>query len=366
MNRILSIGTAVPPYGIDQLSILDFMKAAYKNDQVARKLGFLFRQSGISKRHSVVPDFCRAQQERTLFKEDQVHPNIETRMEIFKKQAPLLCLEAVNAAFSKLNISAKEFGITHLITVSCTGITSPGIDSELSERLQLPNDISRFPVNFVGCNAAFPALKTADMIIQSEKNAKVLVVCVELCTLHFQPKDNSDNLLSNTLFGDGAAAAIVTSESYAAQNRIGGLGMRGFYSLLLGKGKSLMGWNVTPLSFEMNLHASVSDFIGEEIEKIIVKAENKLDFKVADIDRWAVHPGGKRILDRIGKQLGLGNGELQYSYKILESYGNMSSPTILFVLNEAWKARLRPNEQILSLGFGPGLSVETALFAYAA
>ena len=305
MNRIIAIGTAVPPYGIDQLSILEFMKAAYKNDQAARKLGFLFRQSGISKRHSVVPDFCKEQQQRTLFKDDQTHPNIEKRMEIFKKQAPLLCLEAVNDAFSKLNISAKEFGITHLITVSCTGIASPGIDSELSERLELPNDISRIPLNFVGCNAAFPALRNADMIIQSEKNAKVLVVCVELCTLHFQPKDTSDNLLSNTLFGDGAAAAIVTSESYAAQNRHGGLSMRGFYSLLLRKGKGLMGWNVTPLNFEMNLHVSVSDFIGEEIEQVIVKAENKLDFKAASIDRWAVHPGGKKILDRIGKQLRL-------------------------------------------------------------
>jgi predicted naringenin-chalcone synthase len=366
MNRIIAIGTAVPLYGIDQLSILDFMKAAYKNDQAARKLNFLFRQSGISKRYSVLPDFCKANQERTLFKDDQIHPNIEKRMEIFKKQAPLLCLAAVSDAFSKLKISAKEFGITHLITVSCTGIASPGIDSELSERLELPNDISRFSVNFVGCNAAFPALRTVDMIIQSEKNAKVLVVCVELCTLHFQPKDTSDNLLSNTLFGDGAAAAIVTAESYAAQNRHGGLNMRGSYSLLLGKGKHLMGWNVTPLNFEMNLHVSVSDFIGEEIDKIIVKAENRLDFKVAGIDGWAVHPGGKKILDRIGKQLGLDNGELQYSYKILESYGNMSSPTILFVLNEAWKARRRPNEQIFSLGFGPGLSVETALFAYAA
>jgi predicted naringenin-chalcone synthase len=365
MNRIIAIGTAVPPYGIDQLSILDFMKDAYKNDRVARKLGFLFRQSGISKRHSVVPDFCKAHRQRALFGDGQIQPDIEKRMDIFKKEAPLLCLDAIKDAFSKLNVSEKELGITHLITVSCTGIASPGIDSELSERLQLRNDISRFPLNFVGCNAAFPALKAADMIIQSEKNAKVLVVCVELCTLHFQPKANTDNLLSNTLFGDGAAAAIVTSESYAAQNRHGGLGMRGFYSLLLGKGKCLMGWNVTPLNFEMNLHVSVSDFIGEEIEKIIVKAEKKLDFKVTDIRTWAVHPGGKKILDRIGKQLGLGNGELQYSFKILESYGNMSSPTILFVLNEALKAGLRPNEQVFSLGFGPGLSVETAVFTYA-
>jgi predicted naringenin-chalcone synthase len=221
-------------------------------------------------------------------------------------------------------------------------------------------------VNFVGCNAAFQALKIADMIIHSEKDAKVLVVCVELCTLHFQPKESSDNLLSNTLFGDGAAAAVVTSESYAAQSRHDGLTMMGFYSLLLGKGKYLMGWNVTPLAFEMTLDAGVSDFIGEEIEDILVKAGNKLGFRAENIDRWAVHPGGKKILERIERRLGLDDGELRCSYEILGRYGNMSSPTILFVMNEVMKGGLRQDEKVFALGFGPGLSVETALFAHAA
>jgi predicted naringenin-chalcone synthase len=127
-----------------------------------------------------------------------------------------------------------------------------------------------------------------------------------------------------------------------------------------------MGWDVTPLAFEMTLDAGVSDFIGAEIEDILVKAGTKLGFRTEDIDRWAVHPGGKKILERIERRLGLNDGELRCSHEILERYGNMSSPTILFVLNEVMKGGLRQEEKVFALGFGPGLSVETALFAHAA
>lgn len=217
----------------------------------------------------------------------------------------------------------------------------------------------------MGCNAAFHALKLSDMITKTDENAKVLIVCVELCTLHFKPKNNHDNLLSNTIFGDGAAALIVTSEAYAKLHQQSGLDINGFYAIILDKGKELMGWNINPVNFEMILDSRVPEFIGEEIEDIVLKAGNKLQIKPETIDNWAIHPGGKKILDTIKRQLKMNDADLFHSYKVLNDYGNMSSPTILFVLNEILKAKPKTDETIFSIGFGPGISIETALFTYA-
>ena len=276
-----------------------------------------------------------------------------------------MATEAIQDSLNKLNTNITEFGITHLITVTCTGIYAPGMDSVLIKQLNLPEDIFHTSVNFMGCNAAFHALKLADMIAKTDENARVLIVCVELCTLHFQPKNNHDNLLSNTIFGDGAAAVVVVSDTKAEQHRQSGITMNGFFSLLLSKGNDLMGWNITPLNFEMILDAKVPDFIGDEVNDIVMKAGKKFNITPDQIDNWAIHPGGKKILDTIKKRIQLNDTDLQSSYKVLAEYGNMSSPTILFVLNEIMQAGLRQNENIFSIGFGPGLSIETALFTYA-
>ncbi|HLC82446.1 MAG TPA: 3-oxoacyl-[acyl-carrier-protein] synthase III C-terminal domain-containing protein, partial [Bacteroidia bacterium] len=189
--------------------------------------------------------------------------------------------------------------------------------------------------------------------------AKVLIVCVELCTLHFQPKNNHDNLLSNTIFGDGAAAVIVTSDDSDKK----GVFMKGFYSLLLNKGKDLMGWNITPTNFEMVLDAQIPQVIGDEINDILLKGCEKLKIEKDSITKWAIHPGGKKIVDVIKNKLQLTESDTQASYKVLNEFGNMSSPTILFVLNELFK-ETKSGETIFSIGFGPGLSIETAFFAY--
>ena len=365
MSKIISIGTAVPKYGTRQSNLLNFMQAAYKDEAASRMLKILFNHSGINTRYSVIPDFDKNLTEQVLFSENQCVPTVLDRSEIFKERAISLAMEAIQDSFRKRNITVAEFGITHLITVTCTGIYAPGIDAALIEQLDLPNDIFHTSINFLGCNAAFPALKLGDMIAKTDENAKVLIVCVELCTLHFQPKNNHDNLLSNTIFGDGAAAVIVTADNNAIPDYQGGMSINGFYSLLLNKGKDLMGWNITPVNFEMVLNAKVPEFIGEEVDDIVLKAGRKFNITSEKIDKWAIHPGGKKILDIIKKQLQLNDTDLQYSYKVLEEYGNMSSPTILFVLNEIMQAEHKPNETIFSIGFGPGLSIETALFTHA-
>jgi predicted naringenin-chalcone synthase len=363
MSKIISIGTAVPKYSSDQSTILDFMHAAYNNETASRKLNILFHHSGIKTRYSVVSDFDTKKSENHLFIRNQPIPDVEQRLKIFKKQAILLALEAIQNTLKKLNTTIAELKPTHLIAVTCTGLYAPGIDLEIIEQLELPNDIFHASINFMGCNAAFPALKIADTFAQSDENAKVLIVCVELCTLHFQPKDDNDNLLSNTIFGDGAAAVIVVPDANTEFNK-GGMTINGFYSQVLSKGKDLMGWNITPVNFEMILDARVPEFIGNEIGNLILKAGEKLHIKPATIDKWAIHPGGKKILDTIKQQLHLTDIDLQYSYKVLAEYGNMSSPTILFVLNEIMQSEHNLDERVFSIGFGPGLSIETAAFTY--
>jgi predicted naringenin-chalcone synthase len=362
MSKIISIGTAVPPYRTSQHTILEFMHAAYGDDTASRKLNVLFNHSGIDSRYSVIPDFDKSRGTHVFFNGVPSNADVTNRIDVFKERAVPLAMDAIYTAFEKIDSSASAFGITHLITVSCTGISAPGIDAELIEKLGLPNDIYRTAVNFLGCNAAFHALKIADMIVKTDVNAKVLIVCVELCTLHFQPKNNHDNLLSNTIFGDGAAAVIITADS---ANDSAGLMIKGFYSLLLNEGKELMGWDVTPVNFEMILDAKIPDFIGEEIKSIVQKAEKKLNIQAKAIDHWAIHPGGKKIVDTIKKQLSLSAEDIYASKKILNDYGNMSSPTILFVLNELMENNYHKNKTIFSIGFGPGLSIETALFSYA-
>ena len=361
MSTIISIGTAVPHYSAKQGTILDFMKTAYNDDTASRKLNILFHNSGIKTRYSVVPDFGNNQSENSFFNVNQRVPDVTQRLTVFKENAASLAIAAMKDAFQKLNTSIADFKITHLITVTCTGIYAPGIGAALIEQLNLPEDIFHTAINFMGCNAAFPALNLADMITQTNENAKVLIVCVELCTLHFQAIDNNDNLLANTIFGDGSAAVVVVSDRAAKKNHQAGLSINGFYSLLLYKGKNLMGWNITPVNFEMVLDTGIPEFIGNEVNESVLKASKKLKIDPSAIDIWAIHPGGKKILDSIKKQTQLSDSDMQYSYKVLSEYGNMSSPTILFVLNEIMQAEHADGETIFSIGFGPGLSIETAL-----
>jgi len=364
MSTIISIGTAVPKYSAKQSAILEFMKTAYNDDTASRKLNILFHNSGIQTRYSVLPDFGNKQSQNNFFNVNQQVPNVTQRLTVFKENAASLAIAAIKVAFQKLNTNIADAEITHLITVSCTGIYAPGLGSELIEQLDLPNDIFHTAINFMGCNAAYPALNLADMITKTDDNAKVLIVCVELCTLHFQAVDNNDNLLANTIFGDGAAAVVVISDKAAKKNHQSGLSISGFYSLLLNKGKSLMGWNITPVNFEMVLDSGIPEFIGNEVNEIVRKASEKLKINPSAIDKWAIHPGGKKILDSIKKQMQLSDSNMQYSYKVLSDYGNMSSPTILFVLNEIMQAEHAAGETLFSIGFGPGLSIETALLSY--
>jgi predicted naringenin-chalcone synthase len=294
-----------------------------------------------------------------FFRHQETQPDVENRMGLYKDNALGLALESINNTLEPSETAIDE--ITHLITVTCTGLHAPGLSAEVIRELGLREDISHTAVNFMGCNAAFYALKIADLIINNDAAARVLIIAVELCTLHFQPKGNTDNLLSNTLFSDGAASVLVMSD----KTPFPGLNIDGFYSLLLHDGWDLMGWDVNPLSFEMILNSQVPVFIGKEVNRIFDRAAAHYSITQDDISHWAIHPGGKKILDEISKNLGLDKEFLKNSYGVLRDYGNMSSPTILFVLKRFLESPGAKGERVFSVGFGPGLSIETSLLSYA-
>lgn len=361
MSRLISIGTASPEYPINQDIILEFMKEAYNEKTAVRKLNILFQSSGIHKRYSVLSDFDLSSP-RQFF--DKI-PDVQERMSVFRSKALDLSLHAVDETFFNIQESIASWGITHLITVSCTGIYAPGLDSEIIEKLQIKRNIFHTALNFLGCNAIFPALKIADSIASSDVNARVLIVSVELCTLHFHARNLDDCLISNTIFGDGAAACLVVSDQIAAEHQYPGLHLRGSYSSLLETGKDLMGWNITPINFEMILNSQLPAFINDHIRQFLSDAEQSMGFKMNQINHYAIHPGGKRILDLIGGTIGLDKGLLQHSYTVLSEYGNMSSATILFVLRRIMDQRLNQNEHVFSMGFGPGISIDSIWFTYA-
>ena len=357
MSKIISIGTAVPKHRHRQEDILPFMQRIYALDsQANRKLKFLYQQSGIECRYSVIPDYTRPITEWEFYPPTEnlePFPSLERRLNLFRKHAAPLSVAAIRRCLeNKLNVAE----VTHLITVSCTGVSAPGLDLELVEALGMPSTTFRTSVNFMGCYAAVHALKLADVLIGADAGAKVLVVCTELCTLHFQQKATVDNMLSSLLFADGAAAVLLTSDNHQAT----GLHLRSFYSEIVPRGKSEMTWDLSSTGFQMTLSHYVTDLIEADFAGLVRNALGKTDIRQEEISDWCIHPGGKKILDTIKKSLALPAAGLDDSYATLKQFGNMSSPTILYVL-QRMMARLdydRSN-RIFGAAFGPGLTMET-------
>ncbi len=364
MSKIISIGTAVPAYKHEQQRILQFMQRMYALDaSEARKLRFLYHQSSINTRYSAIADYSLDINDWKFYPKTEAtepFPSLEQRMIWYQKNAAPL---SVNAILDCVNNILHPVEITHLITVSCTGMSAPGLDLQVVELLDLPKNIYRSSVNFMGCYAAIHALKMADAICKTETNAKVMIVCTELCTLHFQKEVTKDNIASSLLFGDGAAAVLVTPDGYNHK----GLYLKSFYSEIIAKGKSDMSWELSSSGFLMTLSGYVPDLIKEDFTPLMYRAITKANSSKDSIAYWCIHPGGKRILDAIYKSLAFKNGELAESYEVLKEYGNMSSPTILFVLKKIMQslytstAALDSNTatDIFGAAFGPGLTMET-------
>lgn len=353
---IQSIGTALPDFITSQDKIADFMVRNFNlNDEEERKLRVLYRASGINQRYSVLEDFSKNLNGQSFFKED-AFPTSKPRMELFQRHALGLSKTAANHALKDAKTTQSE--ITHLITVSCTGMYAPGLDIELIEKLDLNTDIQRTSINFMGCYAAFNAIKSASNIVAGNPKAQVLVVCVELCSIHLQPKKDDENLLANAIFGDGAAALIINGMKGSKS-----LELNNFYSDLALTGKGEMGWFIGDNGFEMRLSSKVPDVIKEGISVLTEKLLNKVGLHTSDIDFFAIHPGGKRILEVIEEKLAISKEQDAPARHVLKSYGNMSSPTILFVIKYIFDRLTAEDDQkhLLSFAFGPGLTLESAV-----
>jgi predicted naringenin-chalcone synthase len=357
LSKIISIGTAVPAHQHRQEKILPFMQRIYALENHAnRQLKFLYHQSGIETRYSVIPDYTSSVRDWKFYPPTEnlePFPSLELRMKWFRQFAAPLSVDAVYRCLEG-RLAAAE--ITHLITVSCTGMSAPGLDLELVEALGIPATVFRTSVNFMGCYAAVHALKLADVLAGSCEGARVLIVCTELCTLHFQQEPTIDNMLSSLLFADGSAAALVVPDSHPDK----GLRLRGFYSEIVPEGKKEMTWDLSSTGFRMTLTSYVADLIRADFAGLVGKALEKNRLRRDEVSHWCVHPGGKKILDAIYKSLSFTNGHLDDSYAVLKEFGNMSSPTILFVLQRMMTTLdySRPN-CIFGAAFGPGLTMET-------
>lgn len=376
MNTYISaIGTAVPDHQIAQGAIARFMARTLQlSGAKQQRLLALYRASGIDYRYSVLEDYGRT--EGFSFFPDtpgmEPFPDIQQRMQVYQREAIRLSANAAVHCLDQLP-TLRRSDITHLVYVSCTGMYAPGVDIDLVNRLGLNTSVQRTAINFMGCYAAFNALKVAYSITQAQPSAKVLVVCTELCSIHFQKTNDEDTLLANALFADGAAAALVSQDPTLSSVR---LSLEQFYCDLAPDGQQDMAWNIGNFGFEMRLSAYVPKIIKKDIKQLTQRLLQRLAYAegegealaLADtIDYYAIHPGGKRILQVIEEVLELQKHDNRYAYEVLRHYGNMSSPTILFVL-QALMHDLTVGDhdkQVLGLAFGPGLTLESMLLRVA-
>ena len=361
MSKIISIGTAVPAFKHRQQDIMQFMQTVYAlTESDKRKIRFLYHQSNIDTRYSVIPDYSRTLAEWKFYPATEnlePFPSLEHRMTWYHKYAAPLSIHAVRDC---LDGKVKQDEITHLITVSCTGMSAPGLDLQLMELLELPKHAWRSSVNFMGCYAAVHALKIADAICRGDKQAKVLIVCTELCTLHFQREASVDNIASSLLFGDGSAAVLVTNSDDPHR----GLQMDSFYSEVIPKGKKDMSWELSSSGFLMTLSSYIPDLVGEDFSGLTGRALMQAGITQEQVTHWCIHPGGKKILEAVAGSLRLEEGALNACYEVLRNYGNMSSPTILFVLKKLMQHMTAAPQKdikqtVFGAAFGPGLTMET-------
>ena len=365
MSKITSIATSLPPYKHNQASLFNFADTVYNKDSTdTRKLKFLYRQSAIEHRYSVIPDFSFDNvADRTFFsKSADLEPfaDIEQRMALYDKTAPQLAVEAIAACIEN-KLDAQQ--ITHLITVSCTGMSAPGLDLQIMEMMGLPVNINRTSVNFMGCYAAIHGLKLADAFCSGNSNANVVVVCTELCTIHFQKEYSVDNITASLLFGDGCGAMLIQNN-----NKTAGICLDHFYSEVSFKGKKEMAWQISSKGFLMTLTGYVPELIKEDFENLVINALSSGKKQLKDVSHWCIHPGGKKILDAITQCLQLKNDALAHSYSVLKDFGNMSSASIVFVLKKMMEDFTEgPNKDncIFAAAFGPGLTMETFTAHYA-
>ena len=352
INRV---ATAVPPHDV-HAAFRKFAQSLFRND---RHNALLFRRmagkAGIEHRYSYlepgnVPDGDAVDAEGFYVR--GAFPDTAARMRRFEQDAPSLA----QAAVERLALGAERDRISHLLITCCTGFSAPGLDLEVVERCKLPSSVERTMIGFMGCYAAINALKLARHIVRSEPSARVLILNLELCTLHLKETAELEQVLSFLLFGDGCAACLVSAEP-------AGTALDSFQAVLVPGTRELITWNIRDFGFDMILSGQVPTVIHDALRD---HRGDILDGAPIDtIDLWAVHPGGRTVLDAVERAFDLAPPALSASRDILRRYGNMSSATVMFVIENLLRSGAR-GQKGCAMAFGPGLIAETMLFRTAA
>jgi predicted naringenin-chalcone synthase len=385
--RIRSIETRVPDTVISQESVRDIFRSQPDTSRLAQRLiGAAFDASAIDTRHTVIAELARSDAavppsvgdsgdsgdsgEPTFYSRESgliLNPGTGVRNDVYTREAPPLLIGAARDALDASGFDASD--VTHVVTVSCTGFFAPGPDYRLVRALGLGVDTQRYHLGFMGCYGAFPALRSAAQFCAADPDAVVLVVCVELCTLHIRSSDDPDSIVASSVFADGAAAAVVSAREDGGSGP--SLELDHFSTTITSDGEADMAWTISDHGFEMVLSSYVPQIIGRSIEAALTPVLRTVDGAVADpsgsIERWAIHPGGRSILDRVQSTLDLDDTQLAPSREVLRSVGNMSSATVLFILRSilhddgSATDGAGDAERVCAMAFGPGLTVESAM-----
>ncbi len=353
---IAGIGTALPPHTIaqsDASAITQRFSCATADQE--RLFHTFYRRAGVQTRHCVVLEKSEGDlSERQSFY-DTAAPTTLERMRRYELEAPRLAVSASQRALEDAGLASGR--ITHLITVSCTGFSAPGFDIQLIKQLNLRRDVARTHVGFMGCHGALNGLRAAKAYIEADPAARALICAVELCSLHHHYGWDAGQVVANALFADGAAAVVgVAAGSGPAHDPLRVV-MCG--SFLVDDSEDAMSWRIGDQGFAMTLAARVPDLIGGHLRGWLESWLERRGLGPDDIGSWAVHPGGPRVLSAVSEALALPRSALEVSHQVLAELGNMSSPTILFILDRLRRAHApRP---CVAIGFGPGLAIEAAL-----
>jgi alpha-pyrone synthase len=348
--HINRIATAVPRHEVHEAFRL-FADRQITDARIHQAFARLAERSQIERRYSVLEPDAEARGTTDGFYSQACFPSTGRRMARYEAEAPALA----EAACDALDLEREGSRITHLILATCTGFVAPGLDHWLIRRYGLPGHTQRTIVGFMGCQAAINALRLAHQAVLSDPKARVLVLNIELCSLHLQPSTDIEQLLCFLLFADGCSATLVSAEPM-------GLRLDGFHAALVPEARDQITWRIGDVGFDMTLSGLVpltlARTLPEQAANILAGAAP------AEFAHWAVHPGGRSVLDAVEHGLDLPREALAVSRAVLRDHGNMSSATVMFVL-QRMLARARVGERGCALAFGPGLSAETMRFTMA-
>lgn len=356
--KIAGIATAVPDHRIEQAASLEIMRSRTQVTRQAERLSnAIYQHSGVATRHSVILESSSGDYDdrQSFFQCDD--PGTLDRMRLYEQESVPLAMNACSQALSRAGI---DLGlITQVVTVSCTGFFAPSLDLALIKQLGIPLTVGRTHIGFMGCHGLFNGLRVARSFVESDPGAVVLVCAVELCSLHHQYEWTTDKMVANALFADGAAAMVCMSDTDAQPGREP-LRLTANGSTIFADSEFAMSWRIGDHGFEMTLSPETPRLINENLRPWLEGWLAQQGLTVDQVGSWAVHPGGPRILQAFAETMGLPIEALDASYHVLNRYGNMSSPTVAFVLD-----RLRATNApwpCVAVGFGPGLTTEAALF----